>query len=230
MSYIFINPQMPREMKKRLKIFECEIIEVYPNSNLAKPVSSHPDLLVHPLPNGDLIVDRDHYQYYRDRISSRQIYPTFQSIEGKYPRNVSLNGFFIDSFFVHYLEYTDPQILDYYKSSHYQLISVKQGYSRCNTLLGKGYLMTSDPSIYEAVKDKIPIYKIHHKYVLLPGYSYGFIGGCSGRIKGRLVLTGSIGFHPSKKMIKDVFKANKEDIYYLGEGNLYDVGSILCVD
>ncbi|MDO5715825.1 MAG: hypothetical protein Q4P25_04540 [Tissierellia bacterium] len=230
MSYLLINPHMPIEMKKSLKNFDIPIVEVHPNDHLPYPLSGHPDLLVHPLPDGSVIVDPRYYSYYSEQLSDRNIYPGWQEIGNKYPQDTIFNGFAIDGLFVHQIENTDPQVLDYYKSCHYELISVKQGYSRCNTLLGQDYIMTSDPSILKALKDKIKTYSIHHKHIDLPGYSYGFIGGCSGRIGRRLILSGHFDDHPSSKKMDAVFKEEKEEIYYLWEKNLLDIGSIFYLE
>lgn len=226
MSEIVIPGDLSKAREEKLKLFHAKILRTIPNENLAFGIQYHPDLLIHPLPNGSLVVDRDHFQQYRKIFPKREIYPSFYSLNKEYPQDTILNGVSFSHYFIHKLSCTDPQVLDYYRNCHYECINVNQGYTKCNLLFGKDYFLTSDLSVYSAMKEIATVYLIAHKQIILSQFPYGFIGGCSGRIKNQLILTGRFSHRGDRDFIQSIFQKHGEDIYYLSEEKLEDIGSI----
>ena len=94
-----------------------------------------------------------------------------------------------------------------------------------------GFLV-ADGSMIIAYKESfekynIEVLAIRPGYIALPGYDYGFIGGCSGLLKKNLlVFNGNISLHPDSDSILSFCKNHGTDVYSLSKGVLTDIGTI----
>lgn len=229
MTEILINYNTNREIEKSLENLNFKIYKTTPNKNLLEPLEAHPDLLLHNLPNGDLVVDRDNYEYYKNLFDDYNIIKSSSSLDCKYPKDISLNASVFKNLFIHNLKYTDEKLLDYYSKNGYKLINVRQGYTKCNISIGKNVLITSDRDIYEKVRKFEKILLIDHKQIILTGFNYGFIGGASGLIDDTLYFTGSLEKHSSYNKIIEFLEENNEKYDFLSKSDIIDYGSILSL-
>jgi hypothetical protein len=64
---------------------------------------------------------------------------------------------------------------------NFNIIDVKQGYTKCSVLpVSNNAFITDDISIYnQCVSFGIDVLYVGKGDVSLPGYNYGFIGGCA---------------------------------------------------
>ncbi|MFI3228156.1 MAG: hypothetical protein R3Y09_12240 [Clostridia bacterium] len=147
-----------------------------------------------------------------------------------YPNNISYNGLLIGNHFFHKLDSTDCKILE--KLEDINLHNVKQGFSKCSTLvLGEKLAITADKGMFKALKDaQIETLLIDEGYVDLQGYDYGFIGG-SGFLsdENTVCFTGRLDHHPSYDKIVEFITMNNIQIDYLTNEKIFDVGSILPI-
>lgn len=229
MKYILVDQKMPQELVEKLKVFPYELVKTRTNKNINSSLNSHPDILVHALPNGDIICDRDNFSYYRDKFKGRKLFMTEKSLGDAYENHVYLNAFFYENYLVGNLKLLDKNLLNFYRQKNFELINVKQGYSKCSSLVTNKFIATSDMGIYKALRDKINVIKINHKEIILKDYPYGFIGGASGFIDNNLILTGSLGKHSSGYLIEIECQKEKLKILELGQNILEDFGSILLI-
>ena len=199
------------------------------NKNLLRGLDSHTDILVHPLPSGELIVDRDNLEYYKKIFADKKILPSHSSLSKKYPKDVPLNAFTFKNYFIHNLKFTDQVLLDYYKNSGYQMIDSKQGYGKCSSLVTEDFIITSDGGIYESLRDSIPIYKINHGEIRLQNFNYGFIGGASGALGKKIFFTGDFSHHSSHEEILKIIKKYNYEIEILSKDPIEDYGSIFFI-
>lgn len=143
-------------------------------------------------------------------------------------------------------------------SCGFSFVDVPQGYTRCCCLpVDDTSFITSDQGIAKALKaadaDVLVIEKGH---ILLPGFDYGFIGGCAGHVwadqpadddpspdlphaeaadtgisskkKHRaIVFNGDLSAHPSFDAIETFIQDRNIDIVFFREYPLTDIGSIL---
>ena len=100
MKYIVVDKNMPEDYIKKLKRFPYKIVKTKENFNLPQGISAHPDILVHSLPNGDIVVDRDNFSYYENIFKDRKVFKTENSLAYDYKNHVSLNGFFYKGYFI----------------------------------------------------------------------------------------------------------------------------------
>ena len=199
------------------------------NKNLLRGLDTHPDILVHPLPSGEIVVDRDNFEYYKKILPDKKILPSHSSLSKKYPKDVPLNAFTFKNYFIHNLKFTDQVLLDYYKNSAYELIDIKQGYGKCSSLVTEDFIITSDGGIYESLRDFIPIYKIKHGEIRLQNFNYGFIGGASGVLDKKIFFTGDFSHHSSYEEILKIIKKYNYEIEILSDETIEDFGSIYFI-
>ena len=228
MKYVILAENFPEESAEKLKSYG-EVVRTRSNKNLLKGLDTHTDILVHPLPNGDLVVDRDNLKYYKKILPDKNIIPSHSSLSKEYPKDIPLNAFSFKNYFIHNLKFTDQVILDYYKNSAYEMINIKQGYAKCSSLVTEDFIITSDGGIYESLRDFIPTYKINHGEIKLKNFNYGFIGGASGVMGKKIFFTGDFSHHSSHEEILKIIKKYDYEIEILSKDLIEDFGSIYFI-
>ncbi len=228
MTYVLVAENFPEDSAEKLKAYR-EVVRTRASKNLLKGLDTHPDILVHPLPSGELVVDRENLEYYKKIFPDKNILPSHSKLSKKYPKDVPLNAFTFKNYFIHNLKFTDKVLLDYYKNSGYQMIDIKQGYAKCSCLVTEDFIITSDGGIYESLRDSIPIYKINHGEIRLQNFNYGFIGGASGVLGKKIFFTGDFSHHSSYEEILKIIKKYDYEIEILSDETIEDFGSIYFI-
>ncbi|MDU2374385.1 MAG: hypothetical protein E7D52_07525 [Peptoniphilus harei] len=228
MTYVLVAENFPEKAAEKLKKYG-EVIRTKANKNVLKGLDTHPDILVHPLSSGDLVVYRDNIEYYKEIFKDKNVIPSSSKLSAKYPGDIHLNAFVFKNFFIHNLKHTDQVILDYYKNRGYDLVNIKQGYAKCSCLVTHDFVITSDGGIYETLKDLIPIYKIDHGGIKLKNFNYGFIGGASGVLDKKIFFTGDFSHHSSYEEILKIINKYDYEIEILSKDPIEDFGSIYFI-
>lgn len=228
MTYVLVAENFPEKAAEKLKKYG-QVVRTKANKSVLKGLDTHPDILVHPLPNGELLVDRDNLDYYKEIFKDKKIIPSCSSLSEKYPGDIHLNAFAFKKIFIHNLKHTDQVILDHYKMAGYELINIKQGYAKCSCLVTEDFVITSDGGIYESLKDLIPIYKIDHGGIKLQNFNYGFIGGASGVLGKKIFFTGDFSHHSSHEEILKIVSKYDYEIEILSKDPIEDFGSIYFI-
>ena len=228
MTYVLVAENFPEKAAEKLKKYG-EVIRTKANKNVLKGLDTHPDILVHPLSSGDLVVYRDNIEYYKEIFKDKNVIPSSSKLSAKYPGDIHLNAFVFKNFFIHNLKHTDQVILDYYKNRGYDLVNIKQGYAKCSCLVTHDFVITSDGGLYETLKDLIPIYKIDHGGIKLKNFNYGFIGGASGVLDKKIFFTGDFSHHSSYEEILKIINKYDYEIEILSKDPIEDFGSIYFI-
>ena len=162
-----------------------------------------------------------------------------EKLARNYPGNICYNAVCTGKYFIHNLQYTDPDLLaaagTKAEAEHTNLtkIHVKQGYTRCSLLpVDDRSFITSDTGIAKTLADyDTDVLLISPGHILLPGFDYGFIGGTGGGLplasRRRLVVNGNIETHPDYKKIATFLEDRDIDLYDPNNSPLMDIGSIL---
>ena len=186
-----------------------------------------------------------------------QIFPgNPEKLTPKYPGNIIYNAVCTGKYFIHNLKYTDPEVLAAAKtwkgalcgsaesdhpSGGLTLVDVPQGYTRCCCLpVDDTSFITSDHGIEKALTNAgADVLLIEKGHIQLPGFDYGFIGGCAGHIMisfentdntvPTIVFNGDLSSHPDHERIADFINARGIDIAYFEDYPLTDIGSILAL-
>ena len=185
----------------------CRVVSVGPLENLAVPVACHPDLLYCSL--GGRIYAGD---------------PAL--LKPEYPGDVLYNAAAVGEYFL-CSKYTHPGLIE---ASGRTPVLLPQGYVKCNLVVAdEGHVITEDAGIARdlAKIPEIECLKIEAGAVKLPGYSYGFLGGCSGRLEDEMIFSGNLAAHPQYPEIAAFLEGCGLKIKYFPEFPLTDIGSIL---
>lgn len=195
---------------------------VYHEGVTYDPVSSHPDIFMCRLGVWE----------------KPYIFPgNSDKIQPKYPGNVIYNAVCTGKYFIHNLKYTDPELLATAKSwkKDLILIDVPQGYTRCCCLpVDDNSFITSDEGIAKAlVSTSAEVLLIEKGSIALPGFDYGFIGGCGGHLlidgKKTIIFNGDLSAHPDYHKMANFIHERNIDIIYFEDYPLTDIGSILAL-
>ncbi len=168
-----------------------------------------------------------------------------ERLSPKYPGNIIYNAVCTEKYFIHNLKYTAPELLaaaEKWKGA-LTLVDVPQGYTRCCCLpVDDTSFITSDQGIAKALSSAgADILVIEKGHIDLPGFDYGFIGGCAGHIvvpsndvscdSGRptILFNGDISSHPDYERITAFINERGIDIVYFKDYQLTDIGSIITV-
>jgi len=112
-----------------------------------------------------------------------------------------------------------------------KIISVKQGYTKCSTIvLPDDNFITEDEGICAALKGAGKnCILIKKGCVKLDGYNYGFIGGASAYLSNNktLLFFGNIKQHPDYIKIKELCDKLKLNTDYVENMPLTDIGGLI---
>lgn len=191
-----------------------------------------------------------------------QIFPgNPEKLTSSYPGNIIYNAVCTDKYFIHNLKYTDPDLLasakawkgapggtakDAHPSGGLTLIDVPQGYTRCCCLpVDDTSFITSDRGIEKLLTDAgADVLLIERGHIELPGFDYGFIGGCGGhimvsgvadnadtsmRLQPAIIFNGDLSAHPDFERIAEFIHERDIDTAYFEDYPLTDIGSIIAL-
>ncbi len=150
-------------------------------------------------------------------------------LSNSHPGDVAYNIASAGNYAFHKKNATDPLIRDYLKNKNISIVEVKQGYSKCSTVIvNERSIITADNSIHtEALKNGFDSLLILPGYIDLPGYKYGFIGGATGRFKNSILFTGNIDHHPERNKIFSFIESGGFTVTLLSDEPALDTGSLL---
>ena len=217
---------------EKLKLLGINTIKVPKNPNFDMPVNSHADMSFVHLGGETCVVQRE-CNIIVNNLTNLEFNVLFSQNEYKkeYPFDVGLNCVRINDILIGREDSLDKTVREFCENQNIEIINVNQGYSKCSIcVVNENSIITEDDSIYNKLKSKLDVLKIHSGDVKLNGYNYGFFGGCTGLIdKNILAVNGEIKYHSSSKQIKSFLKERNVQILELKDGILEDIGSILTI-
>ncbi len=207
-----------------------EVIPLPEWKGLPEPVSSHPDMLFYPLPDGKILVGRDYYNENAEFFSalSDAFVLDEKTPSGNYPFDVRFDCLGINNVLYGKDGYVSELIMNQYSS----FVPVKQGYTRCSVaLLSESCAVTADRGIAFALKNNgIDVLVIRPGYIELNGYGCGFIGGAGAPLgNGLYGFFGDLYTHPDGDMIAEFASRHKIKAVSLSDEPLSDNGGLLIL-
>jgi radical SAM superfamily enzyme len=231
MHIIFISEMADQAMIDYIKT-RGTVILVPRDDRFDPRISSHPDLVLSII-DDTLIVDENASITLFKQLDALGIpYITENSrLTSAYPGDIAYNAVITKDFLIHNLDYTNSLLLQQSMNMDRKLISVKQGYTKCSTVVvGDGTIITSDQGIYKTGNEFLNILLIEQGHVLLEGHDYGFLGGASGVLEDTVIFHGDLSLHPNYLKIKNFIEAANKKLHFFLEFPLTDIGSILVFD
>lgn len=223
-SFVFVSSSVPELICAAFRRRSLTVIALPAFEVLDAPVASHPDMLIFPLQH-TLLTHEDYYRENCGLLGPFPIETTSELISGTYPQDVLFNalemrcGIFC----------REKSISERIRRCGKKIINVAQGYSRCAACkVDSEALITADPSIAAAARENgIQVLEITEGNISLPGYSCGFIGGCSVRIGNEMLFTGDITNHPDYPAITAFLHKHGCKPVCLSENVLTDYGGFI---
>ena len=212
MSKVYISARADRALIEYLAGGGHTVCMLPPLRSLEGAIADHPDLIMCSLGPGRPV--------FHGKISA---------VRSPYPADVPYNACCTGKYFIHNLKYTVPELLAAAKDAGMTLVDVPQGYARCSCLpAAEDAVITADQGILRACRAAgLTVLEIHLGHVLLPGYTYGFIGGCGGRVGDTVVFHGSLDGHPDGDGIRKFIEDRGLAVVDFPDFPLTDIGSII---
>ncbi|WP_262121906.1 DUF6873 family GME fold protein [Anaerococcus sp. Marseille-Q5996] len=220
-----ISHKSTNEFKEFLQKNNFDFIETIDNPNLDPRIADHPDLSIFRLDGENMIVDKNVFNYYQDKISHINLIAG-ESVACKYPYDSIYNIYKGSDFYIHN-DISEKNILAFLRDNSFKHYFVKQAYSRCSIVPMGDKVLTSDFGIYKALKDKIDLVLLKKENIPLDGFDNGFLGGTCGFFDNTLIFNGNIEKLNSYEIIRDEASKSGIDLLYPKNCDLIDTGSIL---
>lgn len=225
MKICIIDKNLNENMAKKLENLGFFLIKTRKLEGINGPLSTHPDIQLCKVSEDTLVVEPSVFDYYEKNLSKYGIIikSGFSKVRDPYPKDAAYNCAINKDYSFHNFEITDEILKENLSKNK---IHLKQGYSKCNILLTKSGLITSDMGIYKKTPSrKLLISKGH---VELEGYDYGFIGGASGCFD-KVYFLGDVTLHPDFEQIRDFLAEENTEFEILGRDKLHDYGSLIFI-
>lgn len=201
------------------------------NENLPTGIASHADLQILHL-GGSSVLTASCSKKSMDMLEMLgfDIQRTENELDSGYPDDCLINAQIIGRNIIMNPDIIDKRLLEFAEQNNYNIIGVKQGYSKCSVLaVCKDAVITADPGITRILQQKeIEVLKIKEGGIYLRGYDTGFIGGCGGMVEEKILGTaGSLKSIKDYENIKDFLRNRNIYAENLGGKSLRDIGGIL---
>ncbi len=227
---VLVSGEYP-ELAENLRLLGIEAVTTLADNRLPGPVQWHPDMQVCFIGGSAIALKNSslHNSLAKHNIfaSSTERFP-----KNTYPDDVLCNVLAWDRFVLGNRKTADKAVMEAAAELCASWIDVNQGYSACATALAdKHSAITADEGIAGKLEQRgIEVLKICSEGIRLPGYSYGFIGGCCGKLAPDLMaFAGSLYKHPDGRRIKRFLNDHGIKAVELLEGELLDVGGIITL-
>lgn len=175
---------------------------------------------------------------YQDKLKNEMMQRGFKCFEindnlsANYPNDVLLNSVVIGKYVICNVHTIDKNLLTFFEENNFILIHVKQGYTKCSTVvISNSAIITDDEAIgLKAQENGIDSLIVSKGSVKLDDFNYGFIGGCCGMISNKtLAVNGNLKYHTDFESICAFTFKHGVKILNLFDKPLEDIGSIIPI-
>ena len=230
------NHTFPKEAEERLLRLGHRTLRLPPHPSLPQPVASHPDMLLF-FSSDAIFCTKSYYEIATPELNEISLVygAPVRFVEkeygSEYPRDVLLNALALEENLFCNTKTIANELLEL----GLEPCHVNQGYTKCSSLpLGDHALITSDASIAKCAKEHgIDVLQIQEGHISLPGYDYGFIGGCASFApRGGLntvFFCGDLSVHPDAQKIEYFCDSHKFNVMNLCKNCLCDIGTIFMI-
>lgn len=202
-------------------------------NDIDEPVNRHADMLMCYFGNGQAVCHQSQNKLMGELTKlGLKINVGKAKLKKKYPHDIAYDYLLTEKYGFGNLKHTDKEILKYCTENEIKTVDVKQGYAKCSCLVIDGNsIITADTAIAKAAEQcGIDVLLISPGQIDLPGYDYGFIGGCAGYIaKDTIAFTGDISCHSDFAEIDEFITKRNKKYICLSQNRLIDIGGIIPI-
>lgn len=233
---VIIDERIAENIEKYFSDLDYELIKVKKHDQVYNEISSHTDIFCTKI-DDTVIYEKNAIS---SKINSKYICKYGDNVENSYPKVAAYNVCIIDNYAIHNLAITDKKILEILNSKKYNLINVKQGYSRCSILpLNNKCCITSDKGIYnELIKNNFDVLYIDPSELDIKLFSSdkvyskmsGFIGGCSTVMGDIVIFFGDLDKFKCKEKLVNYINSKGFKAKDFKNMDVIDYGSCIFLD
>ncbi len=226
---VLLSYKAPVSVVNAIENLGIEVVSSCEHKNISREISDHADMHIAKISDDLFVCAPEVYDYYKAYMGEKLICGNTY-LGCNYPGDIAYNVARVGGFAFHNIKYTDPVVLKCFNDNGIKLISVNQGYTKCNMCIADTCVITSDDGIYKScVEHGITALKISQGHIALDGYDYGFIGGASGQIcSDTIFFAGDITCHPDFSLIDEFLSENGIKYISVSETPLVDIGSVIA--
>lgn len=227
---VLVSGECP-EIAESLERLNFKTVRTAEDCRLPGPVRWHPDMQACVV-GGSIIVLRDgglRGVLAKYGVSAEE---TLRSPGSVYPNDVLCNVLAWNGWVLGNTRTADESVIQSARASGAVWIDVRQGYAACSTaLVDERSAITADSGIAGSLERQgFQVLRINPGAVRLPGYPYGFIGGCCGKLAPDLMaFTGRLDGHPDAGRIREFLSQRGVWSVELTDGELLDVGGLTAL-
>ncbi|MDL2247722.1 hypothetical protein LJC05_03215 [Bacteroides sp. OttesenSCG-928-J23] len=206
-----------------------EVFQLPPHPGLPPPVSCHADMLLHHLGEGGVVLAEG-----MDRAAAAMVFSGFlvttAPLQAEYPGDIALNCFVLKKYLFCEQENTAESLLNYYQLNGAEVVPIRQGYAKCSVcIVDEESAITADMGLAAAMEQRgIQVLRVCQGHIQLPGYPFGFIGGCAAKLdKNQLAFFGELSTHPDALIIRQFCLERGVAPVSLCAGPLTDIGGAI---
>lgn len=230
MKKAFVAANIPTECYRSL-VSEFELYPVPRDTDVASPVSFHPDMNIALIGRNAVIAPSYKGNYPGiGAVLEKNGYMVSYAMgprSEKYPNDSSLNVGVGKDYVICRYKSADRVLLKTAETLGFEIIDVNQGYAACSSIICPDGVITSDKGIEKALaKKNIETLYVDSSSVCLPGYQMGFIGGAGGYSDGKIYFYGSVTSLPDAGKIYDFAESKGYRIIELLDNEMFDYGGI----
>lgn len=232
---VIIDERVDKNIEKYFTNLGYEIVKVKKNSNLYNEISSHTDIFCVKI-DDTVISSLDIFAL----IESKYTFLKGDNVGNSYPDCAKYNVCVIDNYAIHNFDITDKVVLNVLYEKGYNLINVRQGYSRCSILpLGDKSCITSDKGIYNIlIKNDFDVLYLEPNELDIKLFSVsgeystmsGFIGGCSAVLNDTVIFFGDLDRFKCKDKLLSFLHNKGFKVKYFKDMDVIDYGSCIFLD
>ena len=193
MNIIFLS-ELANEVLIEYMKTKGAVVLVPKDERFDERINSHPDLVISIIDDTLIVDENANIKIFKQLDSLGVPYVLGNSrLAAAYPNDIAYNAVITKDYLIHNFNHTNSLLLQHVKNSGKKLISVKQGYTKCSTVvINDNSIITSDQGIHQASKDEMNPLLIQPGHVLLEGHDYGFLGGASGSFDDSIIFHGDL--------------------------------------
>lgn len=244
-KYILADFRMRKEEKEYIKSLGYKIIEVSYNPDLYDEIAAHVDISYVKI-DDEVITSPDRFV---DLSKIIKCSVGKSDLESKYPRDIPYNVCIMGKNAIHNFKYTDEIVKKKLEKKEFNLINVKQGYTKCSiAVIDEKSCITSDLNIAKKLMDNdidvlfvnepdIKLLKrtnsnetMQNKMFFEYSNMQGFIGGAMVRIDNEVVLFGDVNKLLNKNKIINFIQSKGIKFKWFEGLDVIDYGSVVVID
>lgn len=236
MKICLTSEEINKESARTILSFVDKIIYIKPWDHLYPAIRSHADIQICPIAKNKLVVQpKLHVETLKAmEKAGLELLAGQSELKRRYPDNIYYNVGISGRYYFHKTSHTDETVRRELEKENIKPVDLKQGYTKCSmAALGDKYIITSDAAIYKkSIEIGLEALLLPPGGILLPGFQYGFFGGCCGvDDKERIfMLNGSVDKYIYGNELKNFIKKTGYALVELHMRKPEDIGSIFILD